>query len=134
MFINAEQFQSSFTKNCEQNSVPVSLVSLIRMILNELTANEQDLKNFQLALSVSQLIKFNTKKCTQKTPDSSIMHHVSHQKTPLPIYVGLLIHSATRSRTIVDKLFQLGISISYDCVLRLSADLANSVSKHYNEK
>ena len=65
---------------------------------------------------------------------SSTMHHVSHQETPLPIYVGLLVHTATRSRTIVDKLFQLGISISYDCVLCLSADLANSVCKYYNEK
>ena len=51
MFINDEQFQGSF--NCLENSVPVSLVSLIRMILDGPTAIEQDPKTSQVALSVS---------------------------------------------------------------------------------
>ena len=105
------------------------------MILEGPTISHQDPITCQVALSLSQLIKFKTKKCKRKeTSMSSTMHPVSHQETPLPIYIGLLIHTATRSKTKVEKLFQLGISISYDCVLCLSADLANSACKYYNEK
>ena len=49
----------------------------------------------------------------------------------MPIYLGLMIHAETRKRKLVDKLYDLGLSISYDRVLSISTSLANSVCKQY---
>ena len=45
MFGDNEQFQGFFTKNCEKNSVPITLVSLIRMILEGPTISEHEERN-----------------------------------------------------------------------------------------
>ena len=50
----------------------------------------------------------------------------------VPTYVGLMLHAETRKRGLVDKLFSLGLSISYDRVLRLSAQMENSVCQLYH--
>ena len=60
------------------------------------------------------------------------VRHNSTQETPLPIYIGLMMHVQTRKRDLVDKLFNLGLSISYDCVLRLSAEMGNSVCQRFH--
>ena len=43
-----------------------------------------------------------------------------------------MLHAQTRKREIVDRLFSIGLSISYDCVLRLSAEMGNSVSQRFH--
>ena len=43
----------------------------------------------------------------------------------------MLLHSTTRKRSLVDKLSHLGLCISYDRVLDLSANLANAVTDLY---
>ena len=43
-----------------------------------------------------------------------------NRETPLAIYVGLTVHAMTRKRGLVDRLFQLGLSISYDRVMEIS--------------
>ena len=47
------------------------------------------------------------------------------------MYIGQLLHAETRKRGLVDKLFILGISISYDRILRLSAQIGNSFCQLY---
>ncbi len=49
----------------------------------------------------------------------------------MPTYIGLVLHAHTRKRELVDKLFYLGLSISYDRVLRLSAEMGNSVCQRF---
>ena len=39
----------------------------------------------------------------------------------------------TRKRDLIDRLHSLGMSISYDGVLRLSSDMANAVCEHFKE-
>ena len=38
-----------------------------------------------------------------------------------------MTHAETRKHTLVDKLYNLGLSISYDRVLELSTDMGNSI-------
>ena len=47
------------------------------------------------------------------------------------MYVGLEIHAKTRKKELVDKCFELGLSVSYDSVLAVSTDVANKVCSYY---
>ena len=42
-----------------------------------------------------------------------------------------MIHSKTRKRNIVDSLYDLGLSISYDRVMNISTDLGNKLCDYY---
>ncbi len=48
-----------------------------------------------------------------------ISYHSKERKPPLPLYLGLNIHTQTRSKKLVNKLSKLGLCISYDRVLEL---------------
>ena len=81
------------------------------------------------ALSLSQLIMFNS--CVrQRHQPSSHTRHSEQRETPLPLFLSALVNSRTRSRDLVDTLY-IGLSVSYDCVLRLSADLGNNAISHF---
>ena len=45
-----------------------------------------------------------------------------------------MVHSKTRKRELVDILFSLGLSISYDRVLSISTELGNKVCYHYQHE
>ena len=63
-----------------------------------------------------------------------VVRHSENQETPLPIYLGLMIHAITRKWDIIDKLHKLGLSISYDRELKLSMhSLANAVCQQYED-
>ena len=53
------------------------------------------------------------------------------RETPLPIYLGVLVHTKTRKRELVDRLYELGLSISYDRVLTISAELVDNICHYY---
>ena len=59
------------------------------------------------------------------------VRHSPAQETPVPIYVGLQLHAHTRKRELIDNLCRVGMSISYDRVLRLSTGMGNTVCKMY---
>ena len=60
------------------------------------------------------------------------VRHATAQETPVPIYIGIMLHAHTSKRELVDKLTRMGISISYDRVLSLSTQLGNSACRlHY---
>ena len=131
-------FNGSFDKTSQENSVPSALVSLIGMLL-EGPENFEASDN-QAALSISQLIVSNAIKGPRRTmasgacQKSHFVRHALNQETPLAIYVGLMLHSATRKKKLVDKCNRLGLSISYDRVNQISTKLGNSVCTLYNSE
>ena len=96
--------------------------------------NEQSHKrgNQQAALSIAQLIKLNSIKHGRRSTDGSVRHS-RNQETPLPLYLGVLMHVKTRIKELVEKLCALGLSVSYDRMLCLSSHLANAGCEHYEE-
>ena len=66
--------------------------------------------------------------------DATATRHDLNREPPLPVYLGLLVHAETRKKTLVDKLYRLGLSISYDRVMQISADLGNSVCTQFEEE
>lgn len=53
---------------------------------------------------------------------------------PVPLYVGLRLHSRTRSKVLVSEMSNLGISISYARVLQIESQLSASVIEQMNSE
>ena len=78
-------------------------------------ASNNDNKTRDIALQIAQLVKFNAIKKVRESNVKNIRHS-EIQETALPVYTGQLVHSQTRKKSIIDKLYSLGLSISYNRV------------------
>ena len=130
MLDTKSKFNGTFNNSCQQESVPESVKTLIGMILGgrDIKTQSSDMTKAQTSLSISQLMLFNaTKRRRESGTTGASYYHSRNREPPLPIYLGLMTHEETRKRTLVDKFYNLGLSISYDKVLELSTDIGNSV-------
>ena len=131
MFNKKFYFDGSFKPGCQQDSVPKSLLALLNMILKGPNIEHQTqlatgiTGSTTAALSISQLVRFNCVKRVRAATHSGSTHHT--QETPLPLYIAMKIHAVTRSRSLIDTLFNLGMSVSYDHLLQLTSDIGNGV-------
>jgi len=89
------------------------------MILEGSTITDYQDGSTAAAISTAQLLSV---KHRRKESTTSVKHSTA-QETPVPIYVGLMLHSHTRKKELVDRLHHLGLSISYDCVLCFLAQI-----------
>jgi len=78
------------------------------------------------------LLQYNSFVC-RRDADRKRECHNKARETPLPIYIGLTLHAKTCSRDLVEKLRELGLSISYDRVLTISTDLGNSICRQCHQ-
>ena len=131
------EFTGHFSRNCQVESVPRELLSLMHMITgSSYTAPtevdvDNELEYYEPALSIAQLVSFNT--IQERGGSNSQFCHNAEKETPLSIYIAFLLHSHTRSRTLVDKFYHLGLCISYDRMLTLSTNLGNSICAQFEE-
>lgn len=133
MFANKGfSFSGSFPLDCQKESIPSSLTSLVSMIVNGVNIQDQGKAECQACLTVCETIVFNTKKRTCETKTGLTRHSLA-RAPPLPLYVGLKIHSLTRSKTLVEKMYQMGISVSYDRIMEIEDWLATSLSERFKE-
>ena len=79
--------------------------------------------------TISQLLLHNAKKQTRVAKTS--YRHSYQREPPVPLYVGLSLHTQTRSKKLVDSFEKLGLSISYDRVLQLENLLAENVCEQF---
>ena len=134
-------FDGTFPSNCQTRSVPASLKALVSMILDGPCSSKSDVFDEVSAntasLSISQLISFNcVKRRTPSTTDDDSKPAVRRNRereTPLPIYAELKIHAETRNRGLIDTMNKMGLSISYDRVMSISTDAANSVCSRFEQ-
>lgn len=131
-------FNGTFDTDGQRSAVPDLLLALVNMILEGpivKNKNEQDSTGMKAGEMISQLLIFNAVK-RQRDPqsDATATRHDVNREPPLPVYLGLLVHAETRKKTLVDKLYRLGLSISYDRVMQISADLGNSVCAQFEEE
>ena len=123
-------FDGSFDHDCQETSVPESVVSLINMNLYGPNIESQ-----AASLSISQLIQFNSYLGNRRRSENSKRERRNKDcETPVPLYVGLSIHAKTRSRDLIETMHSLGLSVSYDRVLAISTELGNSVLRRYHEE
>ena len=124
-------FSGTFESNCQEEAVPKSLLTLVDMIMEGTNIQNKHPEKCQAALSVAQLLQFNSS--TRRRNSATGMRHSIDKETPLPVYLGLLIHGKTRKRELVDTFFQLGLSISYDRVLNISTTMATEATEQYQK-
>ena len=135
IFGTAESFDGSFTEGCQERVVSPNLLALVNMILHGLsiTAQRQQVAT-PAALTISQLLISHSVRHRRLVTDSTAtdFRRCQAQETPLPLYVSLLLHATTRKRSLIDRLFHLGLCVSYERVLAVTAELANGVCDQFH--
>ena len=135
IFSSTYAFKGTFESGCEENVVPPTLQVLMNMIMNGPNIECQAGINKQrerIALSISELVMFNTTHSSSHIQNSPVRHN-RERETPLPIYLALMVHAKTQKRSLVDKLHNLGLSISYNRLMSISSALGNSVCAKFME-
>ena len=56
----------------------------------------------QPALTLAKLLKFNSVKHARKTEEG--FWHVKSEETPLPVYIGIMLHVKTVKKELIDRL------------------------------
>ena len=127
MGYNVFHFEGNFIHGCQQQSVPSSLITLVSMLLNGADLKDQDVTDSQENLTIAQLILFSF----QISTSSAKSRHSLGREPPLPLYVGMKIHTETRSRKIIMILNDLDLTVSYRRVLQLENQLATAVCEDF---
>lgn len=83
-------------------------------------------------MTVAQTIFYNTKKRAAERSDVQTRHTLEREP-PLPICIGINIHGISRSKTLIQQLYQMGLSISYDRVMEYEDWLATFVCERFEE-
>ena len=125
------RFTDSFTPKCQEDSVPANLKSLVSMILNGTGLDDQIRHVSQPSLTIAQTMLFSRKK---RASDHDVpTRHTLLREPPLPIYLGLNIHAAEQNKKLIQILYKMGITISYDRIMTLEDLLATSLCERFKE-
>ena len=102
---------------------------------SNIKVNSDNVTEPQAALTISQLLQFNS---SFRRPSSvtvpTLRYHGTEREPPHMLYLGLLFHAKTRKRGLIDKLYNLGLCVSYDRILGISATMGNSVSAKFEDE
>ena len=121
-------FDGSFPEHCQTKSVPIELISFIRLLVDGLNVDNDHFS--QASLTISQLIVANFKQISRKRT-SQYSRSIRSRETPVQLYTSLKLYSTIRSRRLIDHLFQLGICSSYDRVLEITKSLSDHMTRQY---
>ena len=130
---NGFRFNASFPLECQEESVLTSLKMLVAMLLNGTDIRKQDPCESQAWLTIAQLILFNCKRKPKSNVSSDKSRHSQQSEPPLPLYLGMKVHTQTRSKSLITVMNELGLSVSYFCILQLENQLASAVCKRAQE-
>ena len=117
------------------DSIPSELISLILLI----TENNSSSRNAsQSALTITGLTVHNYKKGTHKresTVGKVSINQLRKRETPVITYISLKLYSFIRSKTLPQKLHQIGICSSYQHVIDTVSDWgANALQVYKNNQ
>ena len=115
------------------DSMPAALLQFVGMIEHGADIKSQ-LRFGTTAsdLAMAQLLQYN---CFAKYKEGAVtQRHSRDRETPFPVYIGMSVHAKTRKRQLVEMLHEHGLSIPYDRVLEISAQLGDAVVNRYNEE
>ena len=125
------KFTGSFPTGCQEKSIPSSLKYLIAMITKGPNLKDQEKCDSQACLTISQAIMYNTTK--KITPSATTSRHTLVREPPLPIYIGMNVHTQTRNKKLIHQLYQMGLSISYDRIMQIEEWIATSACERFED-
>ena len=87
MFKMKNKFSGSFRTKCQEDSIPVSLLQLVAMVLNgpNIKAQSSSATLPQPVLTISQLLIHNSLVQHRENQATSTTRHSKERETPLPI-------------------------------------------------
>lgn len=132
MLQHKSQFNSTLYGGCPEETVPQSLLQFVCMIEHGADIKSQLQHGASKSdLAMAQLLEYN---CFAKYKAGSEVHrHSKDRETPFAVHVGMSVFAKTRKRQLIDMLHDNGVSISYDRVLEISAQLGEAVVAQYVE-
>ena len=115
--------------------VPKLLVTLISMIIGGSSVLDNiSTAESKVAINIAQLVHFNVvKHKRRKTAEMDKLRYSKALETPLPLYIGLLIHAKTRKKGMVNTFAHKGLSVSYDRVQDVQLSITKQLCKKYSE-
>ena len=119
--------------DCQVKCIPKTLLRFIQMVLRG-TNTQTDVNNSstkQSDLTISQLIMYNSYIRQRKDRKSITAYHSKVREMPVAVYFGLLLHSQTRQKNLIDKLYSLGLSVTYEGVLEIETATGNKICKRF---
>ena len=113
----------------QKSSIPACLSHLVGLILEGAKDYDSVSDSTEgIALKFAQLIRFNSVKTKRRTECEK-----KGNEPPLPLLIGLSIHSQTRKKGIVENLASKGLSISYERVLEIEDNITKQLCQKYNQ-
>ena len=130
MLQHKSQWNGTFHDGCLEDAVPSSLLQFICMIEHGADIKSQLQHGASKSdLAMAQLLQYN---CFAKYKAGSHVHrHSKDRETPFVVYMGMSVFAKTRKRQLIDMLHDNGLSITYDRVLEISAQLGEAVVAQY---
>lgn len=127
------RFDGTFSEGSVKNAIPPLLLQFIGMV--EHGADIKSQLRFGASKSdqaIAQLLQYN---CYSRYKEGAATHrHSKDRETAFPVYMGLSVYAKTRKRNLVEMLHDHGLSISYDRVLEVSAQLGEATVNKYVEE
>ena len=118
-------FNGHFGVGCQEASLTPVMQSFIPTFMHGSSAEITNEYYKHAALTVGQMIAFNTTIHTRKT--STILYHSVQREPPLPVYLMIMIYNKTRNSDLIKKLSHLGLCISKYRLSNISVSLGNAL-------
>ena len=113
------KFEGSFDPQCQINSIPQSLLSVVNMLLNGSNIAQQNHNEniSQPVLTIAQLIQFNAIKRRRDNSKVPKVHHRVEREPPVALYTGIKLHASTQNVSLIQTFYELGLCLSYDRIM-----------------
>ena len=123
-----------FPEGCQADFVLQLLLILVNMVLEGPSINDQIDEITSAILVIAQLLKLNSVKHKLAPDRAAFVRYSTAQETPIPLYIGLMLHAHTCKRDLVDRISYMVLSTSCECVLQLSTQMRKIVWQQFQRE
>ena len=91
---------NGFPEGCQEEYVPSLLPALVSMVLEGPNIKDQMADTTLAAFAIAQMLKFTCVKHNRAHPTTGLAtaRHSAAQETPVPTYVGMMLHTHSHKR------------------------------------
>ena len=123
------ELSNKFNLENQLHSVPIPLLELIRLLVDGVRVD--NMKYSPATLSISLLTVSNFHKKINKNNLKKHWRNILCRETPLMLFNVLRMYASTKSRTLVDCYFQMGLCVSYDHVLHVTKGISDNLVRKF---
>ena len=127
------KFDGQFHKGCVEDAIPPSLLEFVCIIEHGVDIKSQlRFGASKTGSAVVQLLQYNC--YSRYKENASTYRHSNERETPFPLFLGMSVYAKTRKKVLVELLHDHGLSVLYDRVLEISAQLGDAAVSRYEEE